>query len=125
MKLHYFGLLLFLSALNFSCTSSVAETDPQMIGNAVTNTLSPKTCELFVDGKINTKDCAEGEFCFSPKGECKDISAKGICKEKSQICTKIYKPVCGCDNNTYPNECVALSKGISVKIEGDCNKAID
>lgn len=37
-------------------------------------------------------------------------------------CTREYMPVCGNDNNTYPNVCVANSVGIVTLTEGECKK---
>lgn len=37
-------------------------------------------------------------------------------------CTREYMPVCGDDNNTYPNACVANSVGVVTLTEGECKK---
>ena len=36
-------------------------------------------------------------------------------------CSKEYVPVCGCDNVTYSNKCVARSEGIISWVKGSCN----
>ena len=39
----------------------------------------------------------------------------------SEVCDSVYKPVCGCDNNTYDNVCEAEKKsGINLYTEGQC-----
>ena len=37
-----------------------------------------------------------------------------------RMCTMHYQPVCGCDNKTYSNQCVAKSKGILRMTKGAC-----
>jgi len=37
---------------------------------------------------------------------CGAADAPGVCREKPQMCTMDYTPVCGCDEQTYSNECV-------------------
>jgi hypothetical protein len=36
------------------------------------------------------------------------------------MCTKIYKPVCGCDRKTHGSSCTAAAAGVSVLSDGEC-----
>ena len=45
-------------------------------------------------------ECAEGLYCAF-KAICGNADAGGTCKKKPTICTKILKPVCGCDAKDY------------------------
>ena len=66
-----------------------------------------------------TKDCKDGEYCSKEVGKCE---SEGVCLKKSEVCTMDYRPVCGCDGNTYPNRCAASSKGIPLKTSEECVK---
>ena len=41
------------------------------------------------------------------------------------MCTREYRPVCGCDGKTYPNPCVAERHGLRSFVEGPCDPCID
>lgn len=40
--------------------------------------------------------------------------------KKDCMCTMQYDPVCGCDNKTYSNACVAGCAGLKVTTRGAC-----
>ena len=40
--------------------------------------------------------------------------------DNSVFCPASYAPVCGCDNITYTNECVAQKRGVTFFIPGAC-----
>lgn len=47
------------------------------------------------------------------------------CREQIKedcMCTKQYDPVCGCNNKTYGNACVAECSGIVNYTKGACNE---
>jgi hypothetical protein len=65
--------------------------------------------------------CAADEFCnFEPDVDCGGTDRGGSCQVRPQICTDIYKPVCGCDDHTYSSDCRAHGAGMSVKHDGSC-----
>ena len=67
--------------------------------------------------------CADGLFCdYPPEAHCGAADQTGTCQPKPGACTRIFKPVCGCDDRTYPTGCVANAAGVSVAKEGECAK---
>lgn len=66
-------------------------------------------------------DCTRGEFCGFPEAQhCGEAGNAGLCQPRPGVCTTDYAPVCGCDRRTYPNDCVAHARGISVGYQGAC-----
>ena len=76
--------------------------------------LAPIACE-------EVDNCGTGEFCHLEIGVCNSESIQnGTCKKKPEACIFVMDPVCGCDENTYSNECDAQANGVSVSRKGDC-----
>lgn len=87
---------------------------------------APSTPPALTEGQLcGTRgvqgNCAEGLYC-KYKSACGATDAGGSCVVRPQACTKIYKPVCGCDGKTYPNDCVAASQGVDVQRDGACEQ---
>lgn len=70
----------------------------------------PRRCE-------STADCGPNRYCEFSAGEC---GGRGKCQPEPEVCTRIYKPVCGCNGVTYGNACEAAAAGVSVSAEGAC-----
>jgi hypothetical protein len=67
------------------------------------------------------EQCGKDEFCSRLFGRCGE---SGKCEERPKDCTErgkvLVKPVCGCDNQSYDNACLAAISGTSVQHAGKC-----
>jgi hypothetical protein len=64
--------------------------------------------------------CPAGHFCQAPAGRCFVTLLNGSCERVPQVCTRIYRPVCGCDGRTYSNDCVRRAARVSKRKDGRC-----
>lgn len=71
----------------------------------------------------SSSTCPDGYFCKFEDEACNSqefASLTGTCTQLNFRCTRIFRPVCGCDNETYANSCLALSHGVSVMAFNTC-----
>jgi len=68
--------------------------------------------------------CASGLFCEMSAKACSMRGSSGTCQISPQQCVAISSPVCGCDGNTYQNDCIRRAKGQSLTHPGACGPTL-
>ena len=112
MKLALVPLLSFALWLAVSGCSSFEQPDaPSSEDLAKASEGAPASCTA-------DADCGERQYCARPAGDCE--GGAGRCTDRSEMCTRDWRPVCGCDGKTYGNACGAASAGRNVDYEGEC-----
>ena len=92
--------------------STFLATEPQTPAPNTPDDQQPKSCR--VNG-----NCWKPAYCSHDEGSCK---GSGVCKPKPESCPDTAAAVCGCDNKTYANDCLAAKAGTSVNHQGECRK---
>jgi hypothetical protein len=66
--------------------------------------------------------CADGGYCdLTMPNACGGVERDGVCKLVPRLCMELYKPVCGCDGNTYGNDCFRLQAHVQLDHDGACS----
>jgi len=60
-----------------------------------------------------------GEWCDPAPGHCAP-GARGRCVKVPQLCTDMFKPVCGCNGQTFSNDCWRIMQKVAKKHNGQC-----
>lgn len=76
-----------------------------------------------VCGGIRGLRCPEGQFCDLPAGMCEGADLEGVCADRPEVCTRDYRPVCGCNGKTYGNDCERRRAGVQKDHDGECRTA--
>lgn len=97
----------FIAAVT-ACSSGPSELNGGMGGEG-------DTC-----GTVAGLGCDQGLFCKHEDGTCDVIDRAGECRVIPDACPDNFDPVCGCDGQTYGNQCEASAAGVSLDHTGEC-----
>lgn len=91
---------------------------PALQAGSIVRKVDGDSCRTGPTGSAH--QCAREYFCEPKAGQCGTTSAVGTCTRVSKVCTMNYQPVCGCNGNTYGNDCERRAHQVGKKHDGAC-----
>ncbi|ACY14611.1 hypothetical protein [Haliangium ochraceum] len=74
-----------------------------------------------VCGGLEGVKCADGFYCDYPNNDCGANDVTGMCERVPTDCTpEIEGPLCGCDGESYADDCDAAKAGTDVNPDSFC-----
>ena len=73
----------------------------------------PAKCGPFPGGQCPSSMTCDIHYCA--------LGATGVCVPTPFGCPKIWAPVCGCNAQTYANDCIRLLAGVALNHKGACS----
>jgi Kazal-type serine protease inhibitor domain len=72
-------------------------------------------------GGIAGLRCPDKQYCaYAPEAHCGAADMSGTCAPVPEVCMHLVDEVCGCDDKTYGNACLAARAGVSIIAKGAC-----
>lgn len=72
-------------------------------------------------GGLVGRGCGATEYCEWEPDSCGAADELGVCRARPAVCPDVWSPVCGCDGQTYGNDCEAHAHGVDVAATGECS----
>ncbi|HZN58905.1 MAG TPA: Kazal-type serine protease inhibitor domain-containing protein [Planctomycetota bacterium] len=70
---------------------------------------------------MSNDDCSEPYYCFKKESFCADPGLCFLDPSPEDCQAQPDDPICGCDDQTYRNECEAARSGVAVAYRGACD----
>jgi len=100
------------------CVRQMAGVSLQHTGACGSGTASAQVGQTC--GGFGGLQCAAGEGCLYPSGQCNQPDLAGSCIAVQDPCPTGGPQICGCDGNTYANKCEIAKAGVRPAHNGKC-----